>query len=175
MKPLLAWLRARAENLAVILMAAIFATFLLQIFARWSGLFAMDWTQELCSTLWLWIVFWAGAFCLDDRDHIKFDTLYLAAPQRVRRIFALISAVAVVVAFVVSAPDTWGYLSFYTIQRSSTLQLPLGYVYSVFGLFLVTMVVRYGLRAAALLRGASPDAVPPGHDTLIEGEEVHLQ
>ena len=169
------WLRARAENVAVVMMAVMFATFLLQIFARYVLPFPVEWTQELCQTLWLWIVLWCAAFCLDDRDHIKFDTLYLATPLRVRRVFALIAAVSVVVAFVVSAPDTWSYLSFYTIQRSSTLQLPLGYVYSVFGLFLVTMVLRYGLRAIALIRGASPDAVPPGHDRLVEGEEVHLQ
>ncbi len=35
------------------------------------------------------------------------------------------------------------------------------------------MVLRYLLRALHLLRGGSPDAVPEGHDALIEGEEVH--
>ena len=77
---LLLWLRARAENVAVIMITVIFATFLLQIFARYALPFPIGWTQELCQTLWLWLVFWAGAFCLDDRDHIKFDTLYLASP-----------------------------------------------------------------------------------------------
>ena len=36
------------------------------------------------------------------------------------------------------------------------------------------MVLRYAWRAMALIRGASPDAVFPGHDALIEGEETHL-
>ena len=175
MRAVLHWLRARAENVAVAMLTVMFATFLLQIFARYVLPFPIGWTQELCLTLWLWIVFWVGAFCLEDRDHIKFDTLYLAMGTKVRRIFALISALAVVIGFVVSAQDTWGFISFYMIQHSSTLQIPLGYVFSIFGVFLVMMVIRYGLRALDLLRGGSPDDAPPDHDTLIEGEEVHLQ
>lgn len=171
---LLAWLRARAENVAVAMLAAMFATFLLQIFARYVLPFPIGWTQELCQTLWLWTVFWAGAFCLDDRDHIKFDTLYLASPLRRRRIFALLSAVAIVAGFLYSAADTWSFISFYMIQRSSTMEIPLGYVFSIFGIFLVMMVARYAVRAVAMLRGGSPDAVAAGHDALVEGEEAHL-
>ena len=174
MMPLLMWLRARAENVAVIMLTVMFATFLLQIFARYVLPFSIGWTQELVSTLWLWIVFWVGAFCLDDRDHIKFDTLYLAAGLRRRRIFALLSAVAVVGVLALSAKATWGFISFYNIQKSSTLEIPLGYVFSIYGVFLVMMILRYSVRAVSMLRGGSPDAVFPGHDSLIEGEEVHL-
>lgn len=171
---LLLWLRARAENVAVVMLSAIFATFLLQIFARYVLTFSIGWTQELITTLWLWLVFWAGAFCLDDRDHIKFDSLYLAAGPGKRRIFAILSALAIVGGLLYSAPDTWGYITFYMIQRSAVLQIPLGYVFSIFGVFLVAMVIRYAIRAVMLLRGGSPDDTFPGHDALIEGEEVNL-
>jgi TRAP-type C4-dicarboxylate transport system permease small subunit len=171
---LLPWLRRRAENVAVLMLAVMFATFLLQIFARYVLPFPIGWTQELCQTLWLWMVLWCAAFCLDDRDHIKFDTFYIASPLSRRRILAIVSAVAIVAGLLYSAPDTWGFVSFYMIQRSSTLQIPLGYVFSIFGIFLVMMVIRYTLRVIALIRGGSPDEVPPGHDSLIEGEEAHL-
>lgn len=171
---LLLWLRARAENVAVAMLAAMFATFLLQIFARYVLPFPIGWTQELCQTLWLWMVFWCAAFCLDDRDHIKFDTLYLASPLPRRRLFAIVSAVAIIAGFLYSARDTWGFISFYMIQRSSTMEIPLGYVFSVFGIFFVLIVLRYAARAVALIRGGSPDAVAPGHDALTEGEETHL-
>ncbi|MBI1217605.1 MAG: TRAP transporter small permease subunit [Rhodobacteraceae bacterium] len=175
MMRLLLWLRARAENVAVAMLTAMFATFLLQIFARYVLPFPIGWTQELCSTLWLWIVFWVGAFCLDDRDHIKFDTLYLMGGLPRRRVFALISALAIVGGMAWSAIDTWGFVSFYMIQRSPTMSIPLGYVFSIYGVFLILMMLRYAVRAIALIRGGSPDAVFPGHDALIEGEEVHLQ
>ena len=171
---LLLWLRRRAENVAVLMLAVMFSTFLLQIFARYVLPFPIGWTQELCQTLWLWMVLWCAAFCLDDRDHIKFDTLYLASPLWRRRIFAILAAVAIVGGLLYSAPDTWGFISFYMIQRSSTLRIPLGYVFSIFGIFLVMMVIRYAARAIGLIRGGSPDAVLPGHDALIEGEEAHL-
>jgi C4-dicarboxylate transporter DctQ subunit len=171
---LLLWLRGRAENVAVLMLAAMFATFLLQIFARYVLPFPIGWTQEVCQTLWLWIVLWCAAFCLDDRDHIRFDTFYLASPLRRRRILAILAAVALVAGLLWSAPDTWSFISFYMIQRSSTLELPLGYVFSIFGIFLAALVARYAVRAVLLIRGGSPDAVLPGHDALIEGEEAHL-
>lgn len=129
---LLIWLRNRAENVAVIMITVIFATFLLQIFARYALPFPIGWTQELCQTLWLWLVLWSAAFCLGDRDHIKFDTFYLASPLRLRRIFAAVSALAIVGGLVSSAHDTWSFVSFYMIQRSSVMQIPLGYVFSIF-------------------------------------------
>lgn len=171
---LLLWLRVRAENVAVIMITVIFATFLLQIFARYALPFPVGWTQELCQTLWLWLVLWATAFCLDDRDHIKFDTFYLASPPRRRRLFALISAVAIVGGLLYSANDTWGFISFYMIQRSSVMQIPLGYVFSIFGVFVLMLVIRYAWRVVEMIRGGDPDAVFPGHDALTEGEETHL-
>ncbi|WP_127900823.1 TRAP transporter small permease [Solirhodobacter olei] len=171
---LIAWLRRRAEDVAVAMLAVTFATFLLQIFARYFLPFPIGWTQELCETLWLWLVFWCGAFCLDDRDHIKFDTLYLASPLKRRRIFAAVAAVAVVGAFLYSSYDTYDFINFYFIQRSAVMEIPLGYVFSIFGVFLVMMVIRYAVRAVAMLLGGDPDAVFPGHDALTEGEETHL-
>ena len=157
------------------MLAVMFATFLLQIFARYVLPFPIGWTQELCQTLWLWLVFWARRFCLRrPRPHQVRHALSgqpAAAPPRSSRWSA---AVAIVAGLLYSAPDTWGFISFYMIQRSSTMQIPLGYVFSIFGIFLVMMVIRYAVRAIALIRGGSPDAVLPGHDALIEGEEAHL-
>jgi C4-dicarboxylate transporter DctQ subunit len=170
---LTAFLRARADNVAAGLLAAMFVTFILQIFSRYVMNAAMGWTVELCTTLWLWVVLWGTAFCLEDKDHVKFDLLYLSAGQRLRRTLAIAAAVVIVVAILVALPATFDYITFYKIKKSAVLKIRLDYVFSIYGVFAVAIIVRYGWRAWSILRGASPDAVAADHDTLVEGEEVH--
>jgi len=171
------WLRKRADDVAAAMLAAMFIAFLVQIGSRYIILrffpqANIGWTVEVCVTLWLWLVFWGAAFCLDDRDHVKFDILYVAAGQRTRRILAVVAALAIVVAMFASLPATWDYITFYKIKRSAVLKIRLDYVYSIYGAFAVAIVVRYGWRAIRILRGASPDEAPFGHEALVEGEKA---
>lgn len=140
---LLALARRGADGVAAGMLAAMFATFLLQIGARYVFDWPVGWTVELCLTLWLWLVFWTCAFCLDDADHVKFDILYLALRARARRAFALVSAGAVVVAFAAALPASWDYVEFMQIKRSATLRLRLSWVFSIYILFSVVLILRY--------------------------------
>ena len=170
MPKLLAWLRHRADNVAVALLTAMFATFIVQIVSRYVLDAPVGWSVEVCLTAWLWVVFWTAAFCLGDRDHVKFDILYQAASPRARRVLALVSAAAVVIGFLASLPATYDYITFYKIKKSATLHLRMDYVFSIYGAFAVAVIVRYLWRIVRILRGRSPDEAGPGHDALIEGE-----
>jgi TRAP-type C4-dicarboxylate transport system permease small subunit len=103
-------------------------------------------------------VFWGAAFTLDDRQHVKFDLFYIAAPLRVRRILALVSAIAILAGFLAALPATYDYITFYKIKKSATLGIRLDVVFSVYGIFAIAVIVRYGLRAGLLLRGPGADA-----------------
>lgn len=164
MKPATLWLRRRAEDVAAGLLAVMFLTFLVQIFTRYVVNYPLAWTLEACLTLWLWLVFWGAAFILDDRDQVKFDMFYLAASTRVRRILALVTAVAIMAGFLAALPATWDYISFYKIKKSATLRIRLDIVFSVYGIFAVAVITRYGLRAWQLIRGRHPDAIAPPHE-----------
>jgi C4-dicarboxylate transporter, DctQ subunit len=167
---LLAWLRDRADNVAVALLTAMFASFVVQIVSRYVLDAPVGWSVEVCLTTWLWVVFWNAAFCLDDRDHVRFEILHQAASPRVQRIFALISAVAIVVALLAALPATLSYISFYKIKKSATLHLRFDYVFSVYGAFTIAVILRYLWRIASILRGRAPDASDADHEALIEGE-----
>lgn len=155
------WLRNRADDVAVALLTALFGTFVVQILSRYLFGAPVGWTVELCLTAWLWGVFWVAAFCLGDRDHVRFDILYEAAGTRLRRILAGIAALAIAGGLLASMPATWDYISFYRIKKSATLHLRLDYVFSIYGVFAAAIVLRYLWRAARLLRGAAPDADAP--------------
>ncbi len=159
------WLRARADNVAVGLLTAMFISFIIQIVARYVVNHPLGWTLEACLTTWLWLVFWGSAFVLDDRDHVKFDMFYLAASARIRRRFALLSALAIVIGFVAALPATFDYITFYKIKSSATLGIRLDIVFSVYGVFAIAVVARYGWRAWRLARGKSMDDVDDGAAT----------
>jgi C4-dicarboxylate transporter, DctQ subunit len=160
MRPTLAWLRARADNVAVGLLTVMFISFIVQIVSRYVLNAPVDWTLELCLTTWLWVVFWEAAFLLEDRDHIRFDIVYLTAGNRLRRVLALLAALAIIVGFMTALPATWGYISFEKIRRSDTLHIPLNYVFSIYGIFMIATIVRYGWRLWQVLRGREFDPPP---------------
>jgi TRAP-type C4-dicarboxylate transport system permease small subunit len=142
---------------AVALLVAMFVSFLLQIFSRYIMKSPLGWTVELCLMCWVWLVFWGCAFLLKDRDHVTFDVVYSACPVGVRRAFALVSALAMLAALVVSLPDSFDYLRFIHIKKSAILRIPLDVVFSVYGLFMIALIIRHAFRIVFLLRGGAPD------------------
>jgi len=161
MRSWLDWWRARADDVAVGLLAVMFLAFVLQITARYVINFPLPWTLELSLTMWLWTVFWASALCLRNYDHIAFDMLYNHVNPGLRKVFGIISALAIIVAMLVSLPATWDWVSFLTIKKSATLRIPLAYVFGIYLLFMVGTIVIYVLRLRRIFSN-TPD-VPP-HD-----------
>jgi C4-dicarboxylate transporter, DctQ subunit len=152
MRTRVGWWQARADDVAVGLLAAMFLAFVVQITARYVFNNPLAWTLELSLTTWLWTVFWGSALCLRHRDHIAFDMLYNHVRPGVRRVFAAITALAIVVAMLVSLPATWDWVSFLTIKKSATLRIPLAYVFSLFLLFMAGTIVIYVLRLRRIWR-----------------------
>lgn len=152
MHRLLTWGRTAAEAVAALMLAALFATFVLQIFARYVLNAPLSWTLELTLALWIWIVFWGNAFVVRDRDHVTFDILYLAVPAGARRWFALAAALAIAVGLLVSIVPTWDYIDFLRIKRSATLRIPMRDIFSIYMLFLVVVAARYLWRAVQVWR-----------------------
>lgn len=143
--------------MAAALLAVMFLSFMLQIASRYVFNAPIGWTLELCLTAWLWIVFWTAAFNLDDAEHIRFDMLYLASPPKIRRIFALVSAVAIVAGIAAALPATLDYITFYKIKKSATLRIRLDIVFSVYAIFAMAVITRYALRGWRIARGGDPD------------------
>lgn len=158
MRTRLDWWQARADDVAVGLLTAMFLAFVLQITARYVVNYPLPWTLELSVTTWLWTVFWASALCLRHRDHISFDMLYNAVGPTTRKIFGLISSVAIVVAMLASLPATWEWVSFLTIKKSATMRIPLAYVFGIYLLFVAGTVGVYGLRMWRIFRNQDETA-----------------
>ncbi|NVK30989.1 MAG: TRAP transporter small permease subunit [Gammaproteobacteria bacterium] len=136
-------LRITADAVSAALLAAIFITFSLQIFSRYVMNAPLGWTIELCLILWLWLVFWAGAFCVRDEDQIRFDVLVDSLPTSVGRKLAGVAALFVAGTFAYSFLPTLDYIDFYRIKKTPLLKFRFNHVFSIYGVFLVVVVLRY--------------------------------
>jgi C4-dicarboxylate transporter, DctQ subunit len=153
MHTIIGWLQERAKDIAAAFLGLMFLTFIAQIVFRYVLNLPLDWTLELCLTLWLWTVFWGTAFLLEDEDHVRFDILYHSLGEQGRRRLALISSVCIVAAFAVSLPATISYVTFYKIKPSMTMGLRLDLVFSCYLIFAVAVILQYTIRCWRIVTG----------------------
>lgn len=153
------FLLRRAEDILVFLAALMFVAFLVQIGTRYLLNDPVAWAHEVIVITWLWLIFWGAAFFLKDKDHVKFDILYIRANSKVRRIMALVIAVALSGSFTISAPATFDFVSFKGIRGTDYFGIPLSYVFGIYLVFLAAMVIAYTRRAFRLLQGDDLNAI----------------
>jgi len=154
-----AWLRRAAEAVGVTVFAAMFLTFLLQVFMRYALNRPLGWTDELTLVLYPWAVFWACAFIVRFRDHVAFDLLYHAVSNPARRIFAILGALALLVLFASAIPATIDYVLFMARERTPVLGWRYDFVFACFPIFLVAIALYAATRLKALLSRNWPDAL----------------
>src|SRR3954447_23243854 len=155
------WLRRRAENVSVALLCVMFATFIVQIFARYVLNSPVGWSEEVIITTWLWTVLWGAAFILSESEEIRFDIVYSAVSERSRRIFTILTGIVLVALYGLSLPAAYNYVSFMKVERSAYLRVPIVWIYSVFIIFSVACICRYAWLTWRALRGAKPPATDP--------------
>jgi len=151
-----------AEAIAGGLLAAIFIIFLLQIVLRYFFTPA-GWTLELIGILWVWVIFFSCAFIVRERDHVKFDIIYLSVSQRMRKFFALIAAAAIFIGMVYSFLPTWDYIDWMKIRKTATVRnpftgskIPLRDVFSIYAVFMLVVAGRYAWLFVHVIRHGPP-------------------
>jgi C4-dicarboxylate transporter, DctQ subunit len=151
-----AWLRRRAENVVAAMLVTMFVCFILQIVFRYVLNFPVGWTEEVSTLMWIWGVLWGAVFVLDEKDEVRFDIIYSVVAERTRRVFTVITGIALIVAYAVSLPAASGYVGFMKVERSAYLGVRLDYLYSIFILFSVGAIFRYAWLAWRAVRGRAP-------------------
>jgi C4-dicarboxylate transporter DctQ subunit len=157
------WLRRRAENVIVALLTVMFATFIVQIFSRYVLNKPIGWSEEVIVTTWLWTVLWGAALVVGESEEIRFDIIYSNVSEPVRRVFTVITGVALILLYSISIPAAFSYVSFMRVERSAYLQVPMSWLYSVYVIFAAASIARYGWLVYAALRGARSPATDPAH------------
>jgi len=151
------WVRRRAENVCAALLLGMFLCFILQIVTRYVFNYPLGWTDEVSVLCWIWCILWGAVFVLRERDEVRFDIIYSTASEKTRRIFTIITGVAVIVLFAIALPAVIAYVTFLKVERSAYLGIRLDYLYSIYVLFSVGVIVRYAGLTWRAMRGQAPD------------------
>lgn len=155
------WLRRRAENIAAGLLAVMFLAFIAQIAFRYLMNYPTGWTSELTVITWLWLVLWGAAFVVTEREEIRFDLIYGSVGPRLRRIMAILTAIAVLVLYGMSLPAVVDYVTFMKVQSTAYLTIRFDALFSIYILFAVAILIRYGWILWCALKGTAPDTSDP--------------
>jgi len=161
------WLLRRADDIAVVLMALMFVSFLLQIAFRYVLNQPLGWTEEVTVLCWVWVVLWCASLVLSDREEIRFDIIYTLVPPGVRRAFTVVSSLAFVVLLLISLPASWNYVAFMKREHTAYLHLRLDFMYSVYVLFVVACVAKHVYLAWRAFTGEPLDDGPPDPDNQV--------
>ena len=157
------WLRRSAEAVLVLMMAAMFVAFILQVVFRYVMNLPVGWTDEVCTLVWLWGILWGASFVMRNRDDIRFDVVYSHLPRRTRRVCTLLASGAIVLLLLGSLPAAWSYVTFMKVESSASFGIPLNWMFSIYIAFVLSMAVRHGLIAWGALRDRLVDDGPgPG-------------
>ena len=163
------WLRRRAEDVAALLLMAMFLAFMVQIVFRYVFNWPVGWTSELSTLCWLWGVLWGAAFVTREKDEIRFDVVYGLLGAEMRRRLTIVTGVAILLIYGVSLPAVTDYVLFMRVERSSYLKLRLDFAYLAYVIFAVAALGRYawltwnalrGRMAETLLDSARSDSAP---------------
>lgn len=155
------WLHRRAENVSVMLLAIMFAVFIIQIFCRYVLNMPLGWSEEVIITTWLWTVLWGAAFVLRESEEIRFDILYSNISESARRVLNGITGIVLIVVYVASLPAAYRYVSFMKVERSAYLHVPINWMYSIFVIFSVACIVRYAFLVYCSFAGAKQPETDP--------------
>jgi TRAP-type C4-dicarboxylate transport system permease small subunit len=149
-----AWrLAAGGASLAASLMfVCVFLAFIYKIVMRYAAGDAVAWADEISVVLFVWMIFWANAFVVDDRRQIRFDLVVRLLPPQWRRAAAILRLLIVGGLFAWALPGVIDYIAFLWRERTPVLSLRLDFVYSCFALFAVAVVLRSVIALIQLLR-----------------------
>ena len=186
MKAVISTLRNIAEGVSALMMAAIFGTFILQIFVRYAvgsqwfvstfgnaiDASSFGWTVEFILVLWLWTIFWGIAFVVRDSDHVTFDIIYNMAGRKTRTVLAVTGALNIAAALWSSIGPTYDRMKLLRLKSSATLPVKMLPVYSIYFVFLAAVGLRYVLRAWDCLRhGADRELHMPPYEEPVRAEK----
>ena len=125
--------------------------------ARYVFNYPLGWTEEVSLIAWIWCTLWGAAFVLREKDEVRFDIFYSSLSERTRCVFTVITGIAAIVLFGIALPAVISYVMFLKVEKSAYLGIRLDYLYSIYIVFSVGVIVRYGALIWRALRGQPPE------------------
>lgn len=157
----LAFARRRCEDVVVLMLSAMFVVFCIQISCRYVFNFPIGWTHEVSVTLWIWLTLFGAAFVVRENEEMRFDLIYGAVNERIRRVMALITAAGLITTFTMSLPAVIDYVGFMRVEKTAYLKIRFDWLYAIYIVFALATIVRYLWLGWVAVFGRGPEAYDP--------------
>lgn len=135
-------LQQGANALGAGLFAALFLVFIVQIVARFGFNKPLPWTDEAAVCLYVWVILWASAAIVPEREHVVFDLLWNACGCGARRAMRIAGNLMLGGLSAWALPGVWDYVHFMAREGTPVLGISFQWVFMPFVALLVALVVR---------------------------------
>ena len=133
----------------------LFGVFVIQVIARFFFDQPLPWSDELAVILYIWVILWAAAFMVPEREHVVFDLVYHAAPPKVQRVMRILAHLMIGGLAAWGLPASWSYIRFMEREGTPVLGWPFLWVFLPFALLLVSLIVKGTWSIVKILREVS--------------------
>ncbi len=147
------WLKRIADALGGLLFLTLFITFLFQITARFFFNKPLAWTDELAVILYIWVILWASAFIVSEREHVMFDLIWNWGSLGLRRVMRIAGNLLLGGLALAAIPGSWDYVHFMAREGTPVLGISFQWVFMPFVLLLIAIVVRSAINIWDSIQG----------------------
>ena len=137
-----AWLKRGADAVGAGLFAILFLVFMVQVVARFFFDRPLPWTDELAVMLYVWVILWAAAFIVPEREHVMFDLVWNAVGARPRKVMRVLGHAMIGGLAAWALPACWDYVHFMRREGTPVLGVSFMWVFLPFVLLLAALAVR---------------------------------
>ena len=134
--------------------AALFLTFVAQVFWRYVLNNPLVWTLEVAGILFVTVSLFTAATQMRIRDHVALDLVVDALPAPLNKLLRSVSLLIFSGVLLLSVPDTVRVLEWMFNERTFALRLNLGYLFVLMIGFIVIYAIRGIWEAVGLWRDA---------------------
>ncbi len=152
------WLKYTANAIGGGLFLTLFVVFIVQITARFGFNQPLPWTDEAAVILYVWVILWAAAMVVPEREHVVFDLLWNSVGQRARQLMQITGHLLIGGLALVALPASWDYVHFMAREGTPVLNIPLMWVYLPFVMLLVSLVARSAWAIRNAIKGIGLEA-----------------
>lgn len=136
------WPQKAANAIGGGLFLTLFLVFVIQVTARFGFNKPLAWTDEAAVILYIWVILWAAAFVVPEREQVVFDLVWNSVNRRTRQAMRIAGNLLMGALALCAIPASWDYVHFMAREGSPVLGLPLMWVFLPFVLLLVALVAR---------------------------------
>ncbi|MEY4749647.1 MAG: hypothetical protein RIQ60_1861 [Pseudomonadota bacterium] len=139
---MLSRLKQAADALGAALFALLFLVFMVQIVARFGFNRPLPWTDEAAVCLYVWVILWASAAIVPEREHVMFDLVWNGVGRRARQVMRITAHLMLGGLAAWALPGCWDYVHFMQREGTPVLGIPFMWIFLPFVALLIALVIR---------------------------------